>query len=79
MLAEARKNCLGSEPELPLKSFGLVALGGGGGGGGSPVFRQCENLPPALALSCHKNSVHCVSKETLRVPMLQCFFRSNML
>lgn len=35
MLAEARKNCLGSEPELPLKSFGLVALGGGGGEGGA--------------------------------------------
>lgn len=35
----------------------------------SLVFRQCENLPPALALSCHKNSVHSVSKETIRIPM----------
>lgn len=35
----------------------------------SPVFKQCENLPPALALSCHKNSVHSVSKETIRILM----------
>lgn len=34
----------------------------------TPVFWQCEKLPPALPLRCHRNFVHSVSKETMRTP-----------